>query len=202
MAGLPFVDEVIELWTGEHSLALSRVASSSRGRWPRRSLPRRSTGSAFFPFDGRECGAAVPRAQRRTARSRLRRGSQHRLRAPVRRRQAGAAAGPCCRAGTPASGRDRHRRQSNCCRRQACDGDDSHRHEGRGDPVGAGFIASLARPGGNITGVTVDANPEIYAKNLGLLTDIVPGLSRVGVLRQVGSGSGFAELAAAARKLN
>jgi putative ABC transport system substrate-binding protein len=71
-----------------------------------------------------------------------------------------------------------------------------------GDPVGAGFIASLARPGGNITGVTVDANPEIYAKNLGLLTDIVPRLSRVGVLRQVGSGSGFAELAAAARKLN
>ena len=70
------------------------------------------------------------------------------------------------------------------------------------DPVGAGFIANLARPGGNITGVTVDANQEILGKNLGLLKEIVPRLSRVGVLRQVESGSGFAELEAAARKLN
>jgi putative ABC transport system substrate-binding protein len=70
------------------------------------------------------------------------------------------------------------------------------------DPVAAGFIASLARPGGNITGVNVDANQEILGKNLGLLTEIVPRLSRVGVLRQVESGSGFAELEASARKLN
>jgi putative tryptophan/tyrosine transport system substrate-binding protein len=70
------------------------------------------------------------------------------------------------------------------------------------DPVGAGFIATLARPGGNITGVTIDASAEMYGKNLGLLTEIVPGLARVGVLRQVESGSGFAELAAAARRLN
>ena len=70
------------------------------------------------------------------------------------------------------------------------------------DPVGVGFIASLPRPGGNITGVTVDANPEIFAKNLGLLTEIVPRLSRVGVLRQAESVSGLEELGAAARKLN
>src|SRR5438105_1532446 len=70
------------------------------------------------------------------------------------------------------------------------------------DPAGAGFIANLARPGGNITGVTIDANPEIYGKNLGLLKDIVPTLSRAGVLRQAESGSGFAQLDAAARKLN
>ena len=70
------------------------------------------------------------------------------------------------------------------------------------DPVGAGFIANLARPGGNITGVTVDASPEIFGKNLGLLTDVVPRLSRVGVFRQAESGTGFAELEAAARKLN
>jgi putative ABC transport system substrate-binding protein len=69
------------------------------------------------------------------------------------------------------------------------------------DPVGAGFIASLARPGGNITGVTIDASAEIYGKNLGLLMEIVPRLSRVGVLRQVES-RGFAELESAARKLN
>ena len=70
------------------------------------------------------------------------------------------------------------------------------------DPVGARFIASLARPGGNITGVTIDASQEIFGKNLGLLTEIVPRLSRVGVLREVGSGSRFAGIEAAARKLN
>jgi putative ABC transport system substrate-binding protein len=70
------------------------------------------------------------------------------------------------------------------------------------DPVGAGFIANLAWPGGNITGVTVDASPEIFGKNLGLLTDVVPRLSRVGVLRQAEAGTGFAELETAARKLN
>jgi putative ABC transport system substrate-binding protein len=69
------------------------------------------------------------------------------------------------------------------------------------DPVGAGYIANLARPGGNITGVTIDAGREILGKNLGLLTEMVPRLSRVGVLRQVES-RGFAELEAAARKLN
>jgi len=70
------------------------------------------------------------------------------------------------------------------------------------DPVGAGFIAGLARPGGNITGVTLDVSPEIFGKNLGLLTEIVPRLSRVGVLQEVESGSRFAQVEAAARKLN
>jgi len=70
------------------------------------------------------------------------------------------------------------------------------------DPVGAGFIASLARPGANVTGVTYDAGREIQAKNLGLLKEIVPRLARVGVLRQPESGVDFAVLAAAARKLN
>jgi len=69
------------------------------------------------------------------------------------------------------------------------------------DPVGAGFIASLARPGGNVTGVTYDAGREIQAKNLGLLKEIVPELARVGVLRQPESGVDFAVLEAAARKL-
>jgi len=69
------------------------------------------------------------------------------------------------------------------------------------DPVGAGFIASLAKPGGNITGLTTDASPELFAKNLGLLTEIVPHLTRVGVLRQADrSAGGLAELQAAARK--
>jgi len=49
------------------------------------------------------------------------------------------------------------------------------------DPVGAGFVASLARPGGNITGLST-LSPEISGKRLELLKEIVPKLSRVAVL--------------------
>lgn len=49
------------------------------------------------------------------------------------------------------------------------------------DPVGSGFVASLARPGGNITGLSTFA-PEISGKELGLLKEIIPGLSRMAVL--------------------
>ena len=69
------------------------------------------------------------------------------------------------------------------------------------DPVKAGFVASLARPGGNITGLTADASPELWAKYLALLKEVVPKLSRVGVLGQVSSQVGFAELETASRKL-
>jgi putative ABC transport system substrate-binding protein len=49
------------------------------------------------------------------------------------------------------------------------------------DPVGSGFVASLGRPGGNITGLATFA-PEISGKQLELLKEIVPTLSRVAVL--------------------
>ncbi|MGH7773148.1 MAG: ABC transporter substrate-binding protein, partial [Candidatus Binatia bacterium] len=49
------------------------------------------------------------------------------------------------------------------------------------DPVGNGFVASLARPGGNITGLST-LSPEISGKQLELLKEIVPRLSRVAVL--------------------
>jgi ABC-type uncharacterized transport system substrate-binding protein len=49
------------------------------------------------------------------------------------------------------------------------------------DPVGSGFVASLARPGGNITGLSSLA-PEISGKQLELLKEIVPKLARVAVL--------------------
>jgi putative ABC transport system substrate-binding protein len=49
------------------------------------------------------------------------------------------------------------------------------------DPVGNGFVTSLARPGGNITGLSTLA-PEISGKQLELLKEIVPRLSRVAVL--------------------
>ena len=49
------------------------------------------------------------------------------------------------------------------------------------DPIGNGFVASLARPGGNITGLCSLA-PEISGKQLELLKEIVPRLSRVAIL--------------------
>ncbi|MBI2154617.1 MAG: ABC transporter substrate-binding protein [Candidatus Rokubacteria bacterium] len=50
-----------------------------------------------------------------------------------------------------------------------------------GDAVGAGFVASLARPGGNITGLSIFA-PELSGKRLELLKEAIPRLSRVAVL--------------------
>ena len=70
------------------------------------------------------------------------------------------------------------------------------------DPVGSGFVASLARPGGNITGVTADASPELWAKYLTLLKEVVPKLSRVGVFGQVSSQVGFNELQEASQRLD
>jgi putative tryptophan/tyrosine transport system substrate-binding protein len=49
------------------------------------------------------------------------------------------------------------------------------------DPVGAGLIASLARPGGNITGLS-GLSPELNTKRLEILKDAIPRLSRVGYL--------------------
>jgi putative ABC transport system substrate-binding protein len=50
-----------------------------------------------------------------------------------------------------------------------------------GDPIAAGVVSSVGRPGGNITGLT-SMTPEIDAKRLELLKDLVPGVSRVAVL--------------------
>ena len=50
-----------------------------------------------------------------------------------------------------------------------------------GDPVASGFVSSLARPGGNVTGLSLMV-PELGGKRLQLLKEILPGLSRVAVL--------------------
>ena len=50
------------------------------------------------------------------------------------------------------------------------------------DPVGVGLVQSLARPGGNITGLTVAVGPEIEAKRLELLIAMLPSVSRVAYL--------------------
>jgi putative ABC transport system substrate-binding protein len=53
------------------------------------------------------------------------------------------------------------------------------------NPVGSGLVSSLARPGGNVTGLSFLA-PELVGKRLELLTQAVPGVSRVAVLWQPG----------------
>ncbi len=70
------------------------------------------------------------------------------------------------------------------------------------DPVAAGLAASLAKPGGNLTGLT-SRSPELSAKRLGLLAEVVPGLSRVAVLTTAGRTAmlAFKETDLAARSL-
>jgi putative tryptophan/tyrosine transport system substrate-binding protein len=58
-----------------------------------------------------------------------------------------------------------------------------------GDPVGSGFVASLARPGGNVTGLS-NLGTELNSKRLEVLKDAIPKLARVGLLR----GQGGAQL--------
>jgi putative ABC transport system substrate-binding protein len=55
-----------------------------------------------------------------------------------------------------------------------------------GDPVGAGLVVSLARPGGNVTGFSSLAS-ELITKRLEVLKDAVPKLARVGLLRLLGT---------------
>jgi putative ABC transport system substrate-binding protein len=50
------------------------------------------------------------------------------------------------------------------------------------DPVRLGLVASYARPGGNVTGITSDAGPTAFIKPLDFLKQIVPGLARIAVL--------------------
>ncbi len=52
---------------------------------------------------------------------------------------------------------------------------------GSTNPVAAGLVVSLERPGGNITGLTI-ASPAVYVKRAELLKETIPGLSRVGLL--------------------
>jgi len=61
------------------------------------------------------------------------------------------------------------------------------------DPVGNGFVASLARPGGNITGLT-SLSPDLSGKRLALLKEIVPRLSRVSVLWNSGNPDNASQL--------
>jgi putative ABC transport system substrate-binding protein len=72
-----------------------------------------------------------------------------------------------------------------------------------GDPVGSGLVASLARPGGNVTGLATLAN-ELAGKRLELLREVVPDLRRLAIMGNVGNPFTVLELGevqAAARTL-
>lgn len=70
------------------------------------------------------------------------------------------------------------------------------------DPVSAGLVASLAKPGGNLTGLT-SRSPELGAKRLELIKEVVPGLSRLAILSTTGRTALLAlkEIELAARPL-
>jgi putative ABC transport system substrate-binding protein len=72
-----------------------------------------------------------------------------------------------------------------------------------GDPVGAGLVASLARPGGNLTGLS-NVGSDLGAKRVGLLREMVPGLARLAVMINTnysGLVNEMGEIEPAARKL-
>ena len=64
------------------------------------------------------------------------------------------------------------------------------------DPVGAGLVANVSRPGGNVTGLSQDVGAEIPGKRLALLKELVPKLSRVAVLVNPGFPPALAALKA------
>ena len=71
------------------------------------------------------------------------------------------------------------------------------------DPVVSGYVMSYARPGGNVTGLT-GLSPDVTAKRMELLKEVVPGMSRVAVLRNPASPDRetlWSETTAAARAL-
>jgi putative ABC transport system substrate-binding protein len=61
------------------------------------------------------------------------------------------------------------------------------------DPVGTGLVASLARPGGNVTGLSIQTT-DTNGKRLELLREVVPGLRRLAILANVGNPASVLEM--------
>jgi putative tryptophan/tyrosine transport system substrate-binding protein len=73
-----------------------------------------------------------------------------------------------------------------------------------GDPVGTGLVAALARPGGNITGLSIQQT-DLASKRLEMLREVLPGLRTVAILANIGSPNSVLEMGearAAARTLD
>ncbi len=114
----------------------------------------------------------------------------------------GTSRGDCTRSG-------RHKTRCDCLPRNADDpspqsGDDDDPHRSvTGDPIRFGLVSNLARPGGNVTGVSVDAGVEVWAKRLELLSIAVPKLVNVVFVSSEGAwtGAGGQAVRDAAQKL-
>jgi putative tryptophan/tyrosine transport system substrate-binding protein len=63
-----------------------------------------------------------------------------------------------------------------------------------GDPVGTGLVTSLARPGGNVTGLSIQA-PDLAGKRLELLREVVPGLRRLAIMANPSAPPAVLEMA-------
>jgi putative ABC transport system substrate-binding protein len=61
------------------------------------------------------------------------------------------------------------------------------------DPLGSGLVASLARPGGNVTGLSLQ-NPDLAGKRLDLLREIVPGVRRLAIMANAGNPGAVGEM--------
>jgi putative ABC transport system substrate-binding protein len=71
------------------------------------------------------------------------------------------------------------------------------------DPLGIGLVSSLARPGGNVTGLSLQA-PDLAGKRVGLLREVVPSLRRLAIIANIGNPGAVLEMGevrAAARTL-
>jgi ABC-type uncharacterized transport system substrate-binding protein len=65
-----------------------------------------------------------------------------------------------------------------------------------GDPVGQGMVTSLARPGGNLTGLSIQS-VDLAGKRIELLREVLPGLRRLAIIGNIGSSSSVLEIAEA-----
>jgi putative tryptophan/tyrosine transport system substrate-binding protein len=63
-----------------------------------------------------------------------------------------------------------------------------------GDPIGTGLVTSLARPGGNVTGLSIQAT-DLAGKRLELLHEVVPGLRRLAIMANAGASPAMLEMA-------
>jgi putative tryptophan/tyrosine transport system substrate-binding protein len=61
------------------------------------------------------------------------------------------------------------------------------------DPIGTGLVASLARPGGNVTGLSIQST-DLAAKRLAILREVVPGLRRLAIMANVGNPASALEI--------
>ncbi len=93
----------------------------------------------------------------------------------------------------PESRCHRHRGDRSSPRSKAGDIGHSNRLRDGGDPVGNGLVASLARPGGNVTGLS-NQSADLPGKRLELLREIVPGLRRLAIMANIDDPIGVREM--------